>query len=79
MTDPLILVVDDEPNSLFGICQILTDEGYKVIPAESSRVALKKLETDPVNIVVTDVRMSDLDHRNRLLRIVIGLRLQHAL
>ena len=61
MTDPLILVVDDEPNSLFGICQILTDEGYKVIPAESSRVALKKLETDPVNIVVTDVRMSDLD------------------
>ncbi len=61
MTDPLILVVDDEPNSLFGICQILTDEGYKVIPAGSSRVALKKLETDPVNIVVTDVRMSDLD------------------
>jgi two-component system NtrC family response regulator len=61
MTDPSILVVDDEPNSLFGICQILTDKGYKVIPAGSGRVALKKLETDPVNIVVTDVRMSDLD------------------
>ena len=61
MTDPSILVVDDDPNSLFGVCQILTDEGYTVIPAGSGRVALKKLETDPVNIVVTDVRMSDLD------------------
>jgi two-component system, NtrC family, response regulator len=61
MTAPSILVVDDEPNSLFGICQILTDEGYTVIQAESGRVALKKLNTDPVNVVVTDIRMPDLD------------------
>lgn len=61
MTDSSILVVDDEPNSLFGICQILTDEGYEVIPAESGQVALKKLKTDPINVVVTDVRMSNFD------------------
>ena len=61
MTDSSILVVDDEPNSLFGICQILTDEGYEVIPAESGQAALKKLKTDPVNVVVTDVRMSNFD------------------
>ena len=61
MTDPTILVVDDEPNSLFGICQILTDEGYKVIPTGSGREALKKIGTDPINVVVTDVRMPDLD------------------
>ena len=61
MTAPSILVVDDEPNSLFGICQILTDEGYKVIPAESGREALKKLEAEHVNIMVTDVRMPDFN------------------
>ena len=61
MTVPLILVVDDEPNSLFGICQVLNDEGYKVISTGSGREALQKLETEPVKIVVTDVRMPDLD------------------
>ncbi len=61
MTVPSILVVDDEPNSLFGICQILKDEGYEVIPVESGRAALKKLDTDPVDVIVTDVRMPDLD------------------
>ena len=64
-----ILVVDDEPNSLFGICQILKDEGFHVVPAESGRAALKKLQTDPVNVVVTDVRMADLDGIELLLEI----------
>ncbi len=61
MTVPAILVVDDEPNSLFGVCQILEDEGYKVIQAESAEVALQRLETEAVNIVVTDVKMSGLN------------------
>jgi two-component system NtrC family response regulator len=61
MTAPTILVVDDEPNSLFGICQILTDEGYKVVPTGSGREALKKIGMDPINVVVTDVKMPDLD------------------
>jgi DNA-binding NtrC family response regulator len=69
MPIPRILVADDEPNSLFGICQILRDEGFEVIPAESGRVALKKLEADPVNVVVTDVRMSDLNGLELLLEI----------
>jgi DNA-binding NtrC family response regulator len=69
MPVPRILVTDDEPNSLFGTCQILRDEGFDVIPAESGRVALKKLETDSVNVVVTDVRMSDLDGMELLLEI----------
>jgi DNA-binding NtrC family response regulator len=61
MPVPRILVTDDEPNSLFGICQILRDEGFDVIPAESGRVALRKLEADSVNVVLADVRMADLD------------------
>ena len=60
MKPPCILVVDDETNALFGTCQVLTDEGYHVIPAENGRTALEKLRTQPVNVVITDVRMPDL-------------------
>lgn len=57
---PRILVVDDEPNSLFGLSQILTDEGYQVIPAERAEEALGKLKNDTINLVITDERMSGL-------------------
>jgi two-component system, NtrC family, response regulator len=55
-----ILLVDDEPNSRFGISQILTDEGYQVIAAENGREALEKLRGNSINVVVTDERMPDL-------------------
>jgi DNA-binding NtrC family response regulator len=60
MIQPSILVVDDEPNSLFGICQILTDEGFKVIPAENGKQALERLKTETINIIITDEKMPDL-------------------
>jgi DNA-binding NtrC family response regulator len=55
-----ILVVDDEPHSLFGISQILTEEGYRVITAQTGREALDKLKSDPVDMIITDERMPDL-------------------
>jgi two-component system NtrC family response regulator len=60
MMPPRILVVDDEPNSLFGLCQILADEGYQVIPAEKAEEALQRLKSEPINLVITDERMSGL-------------------
>jgi two-component system NtrC family response regulator len=57
---PSILVVDDEPNSLFAICQVLTDEGFQTIPAKNGREALEKLKNDLVNLIITDERMPDL-------------------
>ena len=60
MTPPRILVVDDEPNSLFGICQVLKDEGYRVIPAESGKQALEKFQNQSIDIVVTDEKMPDM-------------------
>ena len=59
MAIPKILVVDDEPNSLFGICQILKEEGFDVLPAESGWEALKKLKTNLIDVIVTDERMPD--------------------
>ena len=61
MTNPSILVVDDEPHSLFGICQILTDEGFDVIPCENGKQALEKFKTELVSVIITDERMPDLN------------------
>jgi two-component system NtrC family response regulator len=60
MLSASILVVDDDPNSLFGICQILKDEGYQVVPAGNGKDALDKLKANGINIVITDEKMPDL-------------------
>ena len=52
-----ILVVDDEPNSLFVTSQILKDQSYQVITAENGNVALKKIRSENINAVITDERM----------------------
>ncbi|MGD0623814.1 MAG: response regulator, partial [Thermodesulfobacteriota bacterium] len=60
MSTPRILVVDDEPNSLFGTCQILIDEGFRAIPAQNGEEALGKLQTDSIDILITDEKMPDM-------------------
>ncbi|RPJ08473.1 MAG: sigma-54-dependent Fis family transcriptional regulator [Deltaproteobacteria bacterium] len=55
-----ILLVDDEPNSRFGVSQILTDEGYEVVAAENGREALEKFKGNSINLIVPDERMPDL-------------------
>lgn len=60
MRQPYVLVVDDEPNSLFGICEVLTDEGFNVIPARNGKEALAVLLSHPVDVIVTDERMPDM-------------------
>jgi len=55
-----ILLVDDEPNSLFVTSQILKDQSYQVITAENGRSALEKLREGRINLVVTDERMPDI-------------------
>jgi two-component system NtrC family response regulator len=54
-----ILVVDDEPNSLFALTRILEDEGYRVVTADNGKNALTKLKKEMVNVIVTDERMPD--------------------
>src|SRR4030043_1980420 len=66
---PSILVVDDEPNSLFGICQVLTDEGFYAIPAKNGREALERLNTDLINLIITDEKMPDLSGTELLLEV----------
>jgi len=56
-----ILVVDDD----LGVCQslrdLLTQEGLDVVVATGGREALEKLQTERVDLVISDVVMPDLD------------------
>jgi len=60
MMNPCILVVDDEPNALFAISQVLTDEGNKVFTASNGKEALEILKKNIVNLVITDEKMPGL-------------------
>jgi len=69
VSQPSILVVDDEPNSLFGICQVLSDEGFQTISARTGKEALEKLKTDSINLIITDEKMPDLTGTELLLEV----------
>lgn len=56
-----ILVVDDETNLRRVLAAVLEREGYDVFAAADGRAALGILATHHVDVVVTDVRMPELD------------------
>lgn len=56
-----ILAVDDDPDALFILDRLLCRQGYRVFTATGGRAALETLEREPVDVVVLDVMMPDLD------------------
>jgi len=52
-----VLLVDDEANILSSLKRLLRPEGYRLLTAESGDEALKVLETEAVDLVVSDMRM----------------------
>jgi DNA-binding NtrC family response regulator len=57
----MVLVVDDEKNIQLTLSRALSLEGYAVETAGGGREALEKIAALPVDVVVMDVRMPDLD------------------
>lgn len=56
-----ILLVEDEPNVAKGLEMILSDEGYGVEIAPSGRTALEKFQGNGFDLVVSDLRLPDID------------------
>jgi DNA-binding NtrC family response regulator len=56
-----ILVVDDERIAVKNLEHILKKEGYTVIGTESASNALKLLEEQQFDVVLTDLRMEKID------------------
>jgi len=56
-----ILVVDDEKITLKNLEHVLKKENYDVVATESGLEALKLIEEQPFDIVLTDIKMEKID------------------
>ena len=56
-----VLLVDDEEFILETAREALFDAGYRVFTAERGEAALDRVEDDEIDIVVTDLRMPEMD------------------
>ncbi len=52
-----VMLVDDEEDIIWGLSRVLTSAGYDVITASDAETALAKLSTQPVDILITDIKM----------------------
>ena len=58
-----ILVVDDEAEIRDTLAEILTGDRHRVVTASSGREALARMESEHYDVIMTDIRMPDLDGR----------------
>jgi len=56
-----ILVVDDSPTSLAIANAMLSEAGHEVITSTSARSALALLSKEPVDAIITDIEMPEMD------------------
>jgi DNA-binding NtrC family response regulator len=61
MSAPRILIVDDEPDMLENCSRILSRHGYSCVTAENGRAALALLEHEHPDVVLTDLKMPEVD------------------
>ena len=56
-----ILVVDDEPNYLIVLSELLREEGFEVFTAKSGSEGLRVVKENDIDLVITDMRMPGMD------------------
>ena len=58
---PRILLVDDDASLRHVFEQLLRSKGYHIISAENGKVAIEAAKREPVDLVITDMLMPDMD------------------
>jgi len=64
-----ILVADDEANIRLLFDELLSNEGYQVTAVGSGREALRKMIKDKYDLLITDIKMPDINGLELLERI----------
>ncbi|MBJ6764238.1 response regulator [Myxococcaceae bacterium JPH2] len=58
---PVVLVVDDDPDILEALSEILEAEGFEIRRARNGKEALERLEPDPPRLILLDLMMPVMD------------------
>lgn len=58
---PVILCVDDEPNILSSLKRLFRGAGFQVRTAVGGAAGLAVLEAEPIDLVISDMRMPEMD------------------
>jgi DNA-binding response OmpR family regulator len=61
MNQVTILIVDDEPDLLDNVSLALESEGYQVLTARDGAEALARLQTNPIDLILADIAMPDMN------------------
>lgn len=72
MERPCVLVVDDEENIRFLVGSALSAQDLEVIAVETGADALSHVRAEPVDVVVLDVGLPDMDGFEVLRRLRLG-------
>jgi DNA-binding NtrC family response regulator len=69
MAKPRILILDDDPGTLASLSRAFALEGYTALTASSATRALERLQEEPVDAVLSDVVMPEMDGLEFLARL----------
>ena len=58
---PTLLFVDDEPSILSALRRLFRPHGYRIFVAESGAAGLTILEQETIDLVISDMRMPEMD------------------
>jgi response regulator RpfG family c-di-GMP phosphodiesterase len=63
MTEPVttLLFVDDEPSILSSLKRLFRPHGYRIHTAESGAEGLEIMAREPIDLVISDMRMPEMD------------------
>ena len=64
-----ILIVEDEQVLRESLAELLSDEGYEVLQADNGKTAYEIVVDRPVDLVLSDVRMPEMDGMSLLERL----------
>lgn len=64
-----VMVIDDDPGIRRSLVRVLESEGHDVLEEEDGASALRHFAGDPVDLVISDVYMPDMDGVSFLMRV----------
>ena len=66
--DARLLIIDDEEIALSNLQHVMERQGYRVVASQSGAEGVKHLESEPFDVVLTDLRMEGLNGMDVLKR-----------